>query len=451
VLKKSYGNLYLESVPRHEHGSHNTLEILTKLPCWDENKKRYICFAEAESEIFITSLLSELFEKGYSPHFIIHERSFACSEDSPLYIILERLGIYDSSTKTNYATLEELPELLSFIGYQEDSKEKEDMIFYFTTYMLITVLHTFAMMQRSYMIQNLDSRCANILFKVFLSSQDETRKYFRGESLSPNVTNSFRYIWNSLNDKNKKRSFTLPNLGFILKICDFGMSGAFGLEMDDGTVTSILGVTQDPYMTKYWSQLETLVKMVEEGKDEEELRKFAKLLLKDFYEDSNEKSSISRLLDDAKTGKLNIYVKEMSRRRQSRRNWGVSEEFLPGYDLHYLLFSLKEHLGKWISNEKKQKGHLANLLINHFQLTCTSSQRPPLNKCLKKSPLEVLDLLYDIGSGFIKFENVNEDEDFVTTRLLSKLLRAGSKDSKKIMNIVLEDVKKTKGARNFSI
>lgn len=435
VLKRGHGSIALEKIPSQTFsGKQDAQNILKNMTCWDDKTKRYVCKCESNTEVFLTTLLSDLFEKNISPHFVVHERSFVCGH-GPLNMILERLGISkktENESNKNIASLQHLPELLNYVGYDGDDSKFVLQVF---QNMFITALHTFAIMQRAYMMQSLDTRCENILFKIF-TKEDDNKKYFKNKSLTTNYTSHFNYRWNNTNN-----GFYVPNYGLLLKAIDLGMGSCFGLELNNGETTTISGITQDIESTKQWEQMENLAEAAKTNKESDtKLLSIAKNI---------DPINADKLVQDAKNGLLDMYITEMSRRRRSRKTWGNDEKFLMGYDCSYLLKSMQEEIEKIEKNSKVREHHLVNILIDHFQLKYNNN-RPELGRCLDKSPLQILQLLQDVATGKTKL-NVSPERNIFLQTQLKKLLIKPVDDTNKVIVINLLDCKRTKAAGNLPI
>jgi serine/threonine protein kinase len=442
VLKE---NLVAISVydPRRELGLSLDIreqQMISRVPCWDPTYRAYRCRIEPETEVLISSLTSKLFTDGISPSMLVQVESFTCddpSNEGKLFMLQELVGLPSSGWIIN--SLERLPEFLHFFhdtaegtniiypnkfvqeirqnafapdvverieGYGPETyppilrEEGKALLRQISTNVLISVLHTIAVLQSSFRIVSLDTKLSNILIKVF-----DEKSYFRNTVVSPNRIWYFRY---DFVNGGKTKSFWLPNLGWIPKIADFGMSMAFRVpyvDRDNRLSYTSIGfyaylADRFPEIQRRYQLAATVVK--DPSANVDTLAKIAE----DIGYPPEEALSLA---EQAKDGLLNSYILEYKALMDNRRLYGIHEEFSPGYDPHLFVASFGRSLRKWLEqsiDNPTSRAPYGYLPISFLQEKLgyvfpqkSTKFRPAYDEVSQHGPQSALSLLHDIGTG----------------------------------------------------
>jgi hypothetical protein len=426
-----------------EEGSVDEQDAIVLSPCWDPSRRQYVCRIEEEAEVLISALASGLFTDGVTPGTVLQLASFTCAEpqnDGKLYMIQELLGLESHGYLIN--SLDRLPELLhalnrrkggseiveatKFLKIAESGRKEgydfEDVARYgaesevpaltafgrialreISTEVLISVLHTIAVLQSAYGIVTLDTKLSNIMFKEF-----DRRPYFRNLVMTPDEVRYLRYDFTAPGEKGRVRSFWIPNRGWIPKVGDMGMAIAHRVPFLDGSRLEHTSIGFYRYFPDRFEEVQRRYRLGAAAvKDPNvSLRELSDLARSLGYSEEDAESAAL----EAKTTLMRADIVEYGDFMENRSRFGIHEEFSPGYDVHLFVASLARSMERWLKQSIDDPFHKSPITLLQESLNYTFPDpekvaRPGYEQVSPHGPLDALAFLHRVAERQVPEES----------------------------------------------
>lgn len=312
-------------------------------------------------ELIITSLLSQLYTCGASPHFLVAVHAFPRGDD--MCTALERVGrvvLYKAKRahrlrRRVVARMTQLDRIVPTL--KPDGRVLCELIF--------TVLFVLSQMQHAFGIIHHDLQMENVWLKTIGTEDDGRACQFGGRDLR--TIKWFAYRPTPRHDE-QQLTFWLPNRGYLVKIGDLGNAIATRvpvMEYDDTDDDEVRG-EPDEERGEPEANAATATSMEDEDA--------ATTTVSSSQPSAATTEPLIRWATRSVTHGI-LADPKSEQGRDWKRDCGITEQFKPGYDAHFWLPQLRELCRRhWRIPEPPELVHLLNM----YQLRVSRrTERPP--------------------------------------------------------------------------